>query len=225
MNTRENLQYTKVRDELNEKQRRIKNLRQREVGQQNEKMFAKLMAILNRENSLKRKHQPGSLNLQLRRHSVNTINKENHKLMVHLQNTKCQVPSFEDIQRRIYEKSKLMSNVSTRQPDGKRKLDPLVSKRAQFVRATSQMNSVRNQSSGMDRDNTSGEKKFIFGTIQMPPSQQLAPTAEAFTATPSNQSHVIVASPTENDSQSAMIVGSMTRRRASSGLPFDVQNI
>ena len=56
MNTRSNVQYTKVRDELNENQRRIYNMRQREIGQQNEKMFAKLIAILNRENSLKRKH-------------------------------------------------------------------------------------------------------------------------------------------------------------------------
>ena len=100
-------------------------------------MFGKLMSILNRENSMKRKHQPGSLNLQIRRHSVNQINKENIKLSYVLQNTKCAVPSYVDIRKRIHEKQKLKDNVSNRHPDGQKKLDPLISKRTQFVRATS----------------------------------------------------------------------------------------
>lgn len=74
MNTRENLFYTKLRDDINDKQRRLYNLKQREVDQQNEKMFGKLMSILNRENDLKSKHKPGSLNMAQRRRSVNAIN-------------------------------------------------------------------------------------------------------------------------------------------------------
>jgi len=64
-----------------------------------------------------------------------------------LKNTKCRVPSLGDIRVRVQEKSYLRDQVSNRMTDGKKKLDPLISKRTQFVRATSQLDSMRNSSS------------------------------------------------------------------------------
>ena len=48
------------------------------------------------------------------------------------------------MKRRINEKKYLKNMVTNRQLDGQKKVDPLIAKRSQFVKATSVLNSVRN---------------------------------------------------------------------------------
>lgn len=124
-----------------------------------------------------------------------------------LQNTKCEVPSFDHIKKRIQEKSKLNSMVTNRRPDGHKKLDPLISKRTQFERATSQLNSMRNSTS-LNESNV-----FNFGGPATAGDSEQAPK------TPSNISHIMVAA-ADLDAKS-----SMKSRRGSSGLPFNVHNM
>ena len=51
MNTRENLFYTRLRDDIAEKANRITKMKKKELEAQNEKMYGKLIHILRNERS------------------------------------------------------------------------------------------------------------------------------------------------------------------------------
>ena len=109
MNTRGNLYYYKLRDDINAIQKRIYNKKLKDVDQQNEKMFKKLTQILRSEGTSfneKRKHVgPKSLNIGVRKRSVQKVNKDNIKLSDRLLNAKCNVDSIEN-HRSFFEKHK-----------------------------------------------------------------------------------------------------------------------
>ena len=95
MNTRGNLYYTKLRDDINGIQKRIYNQRLKEIDKKNEKMYKKLTEILNKERypmGLRRNSLgPKSLNIALRKQSVNQVNRDNLKLSDRITNARCQV--------------------------------------------------------------------------------------------------------------------------------------
>jgi molecular chaperone GrpE (heat shock protein) len=96
MDTRENLYYTKMRDEIEAKFKRLKNVKTREMEAQNEKMYSKLLSILDNEKRSISKHKaslgPISLNVGIRRRAINTINNENEVISKRLNEVTCVVP-------------------------------------------------------------------------------------------------------------------------------------
>ena len=142
MNTRDNLFYTKLRDELEKKQARINFVKQREMEQANEKMYGKLVHILNSESRAvsKTRNQPhesmGTLNVAVRRESIRKINKDNEAFSKRLSAAVCTVPKVEDIRKRTEKLARFKSAVSNRNEDGTAKRDPLIMKKAQFELAT-----------------------------------------------------------------------------------------
>jgi hypothetical protein len=49
MSTRDNVYYTKMRDEIEAKYKRLQTVKTKEVEAQNEKMYGKLLSILDNE--------------------------------------------------------------------------------------------------------------------------------------------------------------------------------
>lgn len=81
MFTRDNIYYTKMRDEIEAKYKRLQTVKSKEVEQRNEKMYGKLLSILDNESRSISKARgslgPISLNVAVRRRNINTINNEN----------------------------------------------------------------------------------------------------------------------------------------------------
>ena len=85
INTRENLYYYKLRDDIVKIQSRISKVKQRETETQNEKMFSKLINILTKEKRAlskvkERQLGPVTLNMQFRKRTINAINKDNEMI-------------------------------------------------------------------------------------------------------------------------------------------------
>ena len=57
MDTRNNINYTKKRDEIETKFQRLKNMKDKEIENQNEKMFNRLLSILEKEKNSLRKQR------------------------------------------------------------------------------------------------------------------------------------------------------------------------
>jgi molecular chaperone GrpE (heat shock protein) len=93
MSTRDNIYYTKMRDDIEAKYKRLNNVKKREVETQNEKMYGKLLSILDNEKRSITKHKanlgPISLNVGVRRRTINTINNENEVISKKLNEIKC----------------------------------------------------------------------------------------------------------------------------------------
>ena len=141
MSTRDNLFYTKMRDDIEAKYKRLNNVKTREVEAQNEKMYGKLLSILDNEKRSITKHRaylgPISLNVGVRRRNINTINNENEVISKKLNEIKCLIPTKEKLDKDFAKVEGYRRACSIRKADGFAKLDPLFSKRKQFELATS----------------------------------------------------------------------------------------
>lgn len=140
MSTRDNIYYTKMRDDIEAQYKRLKNVKTKEMEAQNEKMYGKLLSILDNEKRSLSKHKPVgpiSLNVGVRRRTINTINNENEVISKKLNDIKCQVPTKEKLDNEFKKAFSFKRAVSTRKASGEPKLDPLISKRRQFEIATS----------------------------------------------------------------------------------------
>tara|TARA_B110000285_G_C15095104_1_gene601485 strand:+ start:187 stop:495 length:309 start_codon:yes stop_codon:yes gene_type:complete len=97
MYTRDNLYYTKIRNDMQAKYKRLQTVKTKEVEAQNEKMYGKLLNILDNEQRSISKHRasagPISLNVANRRRQINTINNENEVISKKLNEAKCTVPT------------------------------------------------------------------------------------------------------------------------------------
>lgn len=84
MDTRDNLFYTKMRDTLEAQQARFTKVKNRQIEAQNEKMFGRLIKILNTESEAVGKTRnglgPQSMNVVARRQRIRQINTDNEKL-------------------------------------------------------------------------------------------------------------------------------------------------
>lgn len=133
MSTRDNIYYTKMRDDIEAKYKRIKNVKTRETEAQNEKMYSKLLSILDNEKRSLSKHKahlgPISLNVGVRRKTINTINNENEVISKRLNEVSCAIPRKDKLDKEFDKVVKYKRAVSTRKADGEAKLDPLIHKR------------------------------------------------------------------------------------------------
>ena len=86
MNTRDNLYYTKLRDDIEEKYRRLNKYKNKEIENRNEKMYGKLLYIIHNEKrsisnirNARSGTVPGpiSLNMAVRRREIKNINHDN----------------------------------------------------------------------------------------------------------------------------------------------------
>lgn len=84
IDTRDNLFYTKMRDTLEAQQARFTKVKNRQIEAQNEKMFGRLIKILNTESEAVGKTRnglgPQSMNVVARRQRIRQINTDNEKL-------------------------------------------------------------------------------------------------------------------------------------------------
>ena len=101
MNTKDNIFYTKLRDDIAEKANRITKIKKKELEAQNEKMYGKLIHILRHERSeiSKTRSQvgPSTLNEIVRKQGIKRINRENLKMSEYLSNIQPIVPTFEKL--------------------------------------------------------------------------------------------------------------------------------
>ena len=99
-----NIEYTKVRDNFSN-YGRLQKRKEKEVVEKNEKMFNRLLNILQNEKAnVTRFAQPmpagpNSLNIHNRRMTIDSINYNNMRVSKKLTNVKCVVPSMKDIER------------------------------------------------------------------------------------------------------------------------------
>ena len=104
-------------------------------------MYSKLLSILDNEKKAISKHKaylgPISLNVGLRRRTINTINNENEVISKRLNEASCYIPKKDKLDKEFEKVVKYKRAVSTRKADGDAKLDPLIHKRRQFELATS----------------------------------------------------------------------------------------
>lgn len=106
-------------------------------------MYGKLLSILDNEKRSISKHKahlgPISLNVGVRRRTINTINNENEVISKKLNEVRCEVPTKEKLDNEFKKVEKYKRACSTRKADGLAYLDPLISKRKQFELATSDL--------------------------------------------------------------------------------------
>ena len=97
MDTRNNINYTKKRDEIETKFQRLKNMKDKEIENQNEKMFNRLLSILEKEKYSLRKQRnsvgPQSLNIKNRKDRIKDINVNNNILSTKLNTCRSFVPN------------------------------------------------------------------------------------------------------------------------------------
>ena len=116
----------------------------------NEKMYGKLLNILNAESRTTNKNRnrphagPMSLNVAVRRDEIKKINEANEVISQRLSKTQCRVPSITNLSRHAEAFKKRRSNASNRLPDGSPKLDPMILKKNQFEAATSKISLRKN---------------------------------------------------------------------------------
>ena len=129
MYTRDNVYYTKMRNEIEAKYKRLQTVKTKEVEAQNEKMYGKLLSILDNEQRSISKHRaslgPISLNVAVRRKNINTINNENEVISKKLNEARCTVPTKEKLDVHAAKIAGFKRAVSTRRPGGEWKPDPL----------------------------------------------------------------------------------------------------
>lgn len=129
MYTRDNVYYTKMRNDIEAKYKRLQTVKTKEVEAQNEKMYGKLLSILDNEHRSISKHRasagPISLNVAVRRKQINTINNENEVISKKLNETKCTVPTKEKLDAHSIRIAGFKRAVSTRRAGGELKPDPL----------------------------------------------------------------------------------------------------
>ena len=130
MNTRDNVFYTRLRDDIAEKANRITKAKAKELENQNEKMFGKLIHILKRERTSISKQRsqlgPDSLNVVTRKQDIKRINRDNIKISDILTNMTCEIPSMAQLKKREERNLRLKALASSRRVDGSPKVDPLV---------------------------------------------------------------------------------------------------
>jgi hypothetical protein len=140
MFTRDNIYYTKMRDDIEAKYKRLQTVKTKEVEAQNEKMYGKLLSILDNEQRSISKHRAGagpiSLNVAVRRKNINTINNENEVISKKLNEARCTVPTKEKLDAHGLKAAGYKRAVSTRRPGGELKPDPLTKMRKKFIVAT-----------------------------------------------------------------------------------------
>ena len=78
----DNMFYFRMKEDLSNQQRKLKKIKNKEMEAENEKMYSKLLWILNRENNSLRKQRigPVSLNIEHRRREITQINQMNNQL-------------------------------------------------------------------------------------------------------------------------------------------------
>ena len=81
MNTRDNVFYTRLRDDIVKKQKRIQELKMIEQEEQNKKIYSKLLSIFKNESrsysQIRGTVGPTSLNISTRMRKISQINREN----------------------------------------------------------------------------------------------------------------------------------------------------
>jgi len=106
-------------------------MKDREVVDQNEKMFGRLLSILKKENQAvaKARNMPGpvSLNIGSRRQSISHINTQNEQFSKRLNFTKSVVPSVVDMHK-FTEKHEEYRKCASRSP----RQDPLITMKKNF---------------------------------------------------------------------------------------------
>lgn len=124
MNTRGNLYYTKLRDDINGIQKRIYNQKQKEIDEKNEKMFKKLTDIQKKESQYPSKDRstnslgPKSLNIALRKQSIQRLNHDNIKLSERICNAQCHVERVESHRKFFQEHKKTQKHMTIWNQDG-----------------------------------------------------------------------------------------------------------
>ena len=140
MNTRNNLYYTKMRDDIEKQYKKLHDNKQKEMENQNQKMHSKLISILNNEKRSLSKHRnslgPNSLNVVVRRQEINRINLDNEIMSKKLNDAKTTIPTKDELVKHIRKVDGFKRAVSTRKDHGAYHVDPLVRKRQQFLIAT-----------------------------------------------------------------------------------------
>ncbi len=86
MNIRDNLYYTRLRDDIEDKYKRVSKYKNKEIENKNEKMYGKLLYIIHNEKrsisnirAARAGTMPGpiSLNMAVRRRAIKNINHDN----------------------------------------------------------------------------------------------------------------------------------------------------
>ena len=127
-----NAHYSKLKENLRTATSRLKQKKEKEVLNQNDKMFNRLLLILKRESasiqrSRKMANGPSSLNIGQRKREIQSINKGNTAISKMLNDAKCVVPSMDAIRAHGLKTQKLLRVASNRNRNGSPKVDPLVS--------------------------------------------------------------------------------------------------
>eukprot|EP00347_Sterkiella_histriomuscorum_P021237 403334722 len=115
-------------------------IKERELEDENKKMYSKLMSILNTSNlKLRKQIGPTSLNISQRRNIINQINQENDEFVRKLETIQPTVPNKKVIDKNT-EKIDYYKNIASLYQNGGKRLDPLIEKQMKSILSSAKLN-------------------------------------------------------------------------------------